>query len=97
MTMHEQHHKQTPVKASSTGKRLLEYGLLYKKTIIVALLFLIIAVGAEVIGPLIAKQMIDQHVTSINKAWHYVAEGTAEAVPYQDKWLVREDKLADQQ
>lgn len=97
MTMHEQHHKQTPVKASSTGKRLLEYGLLYKKTIIVALLFLIIAVGAEVIGPLIAKQMIDQHVTSINKAWHYVAEGTAEAVPYQDKWLVREDKLAEQQ
>ncbi|MCM3635532.1 ABC transporter ATP-binding protein/permease [Paenibacillus camelliae] len=76
-----------------TGKRLLQYGLLYKKTIIVALIFLIIAVSAEVMGPLLAKKMIDEHITGINKTWYYVEEGTAEAVPYKEQWLVREDKL----
>lgn len=84
--------QQTPVKGG-TGKRLLQYGLLYKKTIIIALIFLIIAVCAEIVGPLIAKRMIDQHISGINQTWYYVEEGTAEAVPYQGQWLVRQDKL----
>lgn len=83
--------------AIGTGKRLWQYGMLYKKTIIVALLFLVIAVAAEVVGPLIAKQIIDKHVTSINQTWYYVAEGTENAIQYRDKWLVRKDKLAEGQ
>ena len=79
--------------AANTGKRLWQYGMLYKKTIIVALIFLIIAVGAEVLGPFIAKQIIDNHVTSINRTWHYVEEGTPNAISYRDQWLVREDNL----
>jgi len=92
MTIETEQYQQ-PDGSVKTGKRLLQYGLLYKKTIIVALIFLIIAVGAEIIGPLIAKKMIDEHITGINKTWYYVEEGTANAVPYQDQWLVREDKL----
>src|SRR5690606_2518765 len=82
--------------STSTGKRLWQYGMLYKKTIMVALLFLARAVAAEVIGPRIAKQIIDNHVTSINRTWHYVEEGTTEAIAYRDQWLVREDKLTDE-
>jgi len=92
MTIETEQYQQ-PDGSVKTGKRLLQYGLLYKKTIIVALIFLIIAVGAEIIGPLIAKKMIDEHITGINKTWHYVEEGAANAVPYKDQWLVREDKL----
>src|SRR5690606_6282561 len=44
-------------------------------------------------GSLLAKKMSDEHITGINKTWYYVEEGTAEAVPYKEQWLVREDKL----
>ncbi|HIW31805.1 MAG TPA: hypothetical protein IAA29_03370, partial [Candidatus Paenibacillus intestinavium] len=81
---------------SSTGKRLFQYGMLYKNNIIIALIFLIIAVSAEVVGPIIAKKMIDNHITGINQTWYYVDEGTPEASSYQQKYLLREDRITDQ-
>lgn len=78
-----------------TGKRLLQYGLLYKGTIIGALMLLLVAVATEVVGPLIAKRLIDNHIVGINQTWYYVEEKTEQAVLYQERWLVREDRLQD--
>lgn len=81
-------------KSASTGKRLFRYGMLYKKTILLALLLLLVAVAAEVVGPLIARQIIDNNIMGIKHDWYYVAEETEQSVPYGDKWLVREDRLS---
>lgn len=47
----------------STGKRLYHYALFYKKPIILGLIFLTIAVFADLTGPFIAKKIIDDHIT----------------------------------
>jgi ATP-binding cassette subfamily B multidrug efflux pump len=82
---------------TSTGRRLLRYALLYKKPIILALIFLTIAVCAELTGPFIAKRMIDQHILGIEKAWYVVPEGTAEAVLYKGEHYLRQDRLAEEE
>ncbi|WP_203248668.1 ABC transporter ATP-binding protein [Sporosarcina beigongshangi] len=46
----------------STGKRLVHYALDYKKLLITGLIFLAIAVGADLMGPMIAKKIIDDHI-----------------------------------
>lgn len=51
----------------TTGKRLFQYALLYKKILIWALVMLTIAVTAELTGPMIAKKMIDDHILGIEK------------------------------
>ena len=43
--------------------RLWGYAKLYKKQLIIGVLFLLIAVGADLAGPLIAKEMIDRYIT----------------------------------
>lgn len=85
-----------PSSGVATGKRLFQYGMLYKKNIIIALIFLIIAVSAEVLGPLIAKQMIDEHVTAIDQRWYYVDAGTKDGAAFGDQTILREDRLQDQ-
>ncbi|WP_342559882.1 ABC transporter ATP-binding protein [Psychrobacillus sp. FSL W7-1457] len=47
----------------STGKRLYHYALFYKKPILLGLIFLTIAVIADLTGPFIAKQILDEHIT----------------------------------
>ncbi|MDI2586759.1 ABC transporter ATP-binding protein [Psychrobacillus sp. NEAU-3TGS] len=46
----------------STGKRLYHYALFYKKPILLGLIFLTIAVFADLSGPFIAKTIIDEHI-----------------------------------
>lgn len=87
--------EQTPL-AVSAGKRLFQYGMLYKKNIIIALILLVIAVCAEVIGPIVAKQMIDNHITGINQRWYYVDANAEQAVSFREGSIVREDRLGDQ-
>lgn len=48
----------------STGKRLYHYALFYKKPIVLGLIFLTIAVIADLTGPFIAKKILDDHITS---------------------------------
>ncbi|WP_313894721.1 ABC transporter ATP-binding protein [Psychrobacillus sp.] len=48
----------------STGKRLYHYALFYKQPIILGLIFLTIAVMADLTGPFIAKRIIDEHITA---------------------------------
>ena len=47
----------------STSKRLIQYVLLFKRPIIIGLVLLTLAVIAELIGPFIAKDLIDHHMT----------------------------------
>ncbi|WP_372638211.1 ABC transporter ATP-binding protein [Cohnella sp.] len=47
----------------STGSRLLSYALVYKYRIIGALAILLCAVGAELGGPFIIKEIVDGHLT----------------------------------
>ena len=46
----------------STGKRLVKYALVYKKLILTGLILLGFAVAADLMGPMIAKKIIDEHI-----------------------------------
>ncbi|TDL35413.1 ABC transporter ATP-binding protein [Jeotgalibacillus sp. S-D1] len=76
----------------SVGKRLYHYALLFKKTIIIALLMLTVSVGAELIGPFIAKKMIDDHILGIEQTWYETGE-TKDAVAYNNTFYKRGDYL----
>lgn len=76
-----------------TGKRLFQYAMLYKKQILIALLLLVLAVSAELAGPLIAKRMIDSNILGIEKKWHRVDGEQPYAVSYDSSWYKREDRF----
>ncbi|MGR6898609.1 ABC transporter ATP-binding protein [Rummeliibacillus sp. BSL5] len=46
----------------NTTQRLWQYALLYKKTLLVGLFLLAIAVAADLAGPFVAKKIIDDHI-----------------------------------
>ncbi|AWI36081.1 ABC transporter ATP-binding protein [Bacillus safensis FO-36b] len=77
----------------TTGRRLLAYALLYKKVLSVALIFLMIAVGAELTGPFIGKKMIDDHILGVEKPYVEVNEKTDKTVYYQGNNYIRRDRL----
>ncbi|MCM3612363.1 ABC transporter ATP-binding protein/permease [Planococcus sp. MERTA32b] len=52
----------------TTGKRLLNYALNFKGVLIVGLVFLAIAVAADLATPLIAKEIIDNHIATSGEA-----------------------------
>lgn len=76
-----------------TLKKLWQYGLLYKKMILIALALLVVAVSTEVIGPLIAKRMIDEHVMGIEGKWYYVDQASDKTVIYGNDMLIREGNV----
>ncbi|AOZ87830.1 multidrug ABC transporter permease [Bacillus xiamenensis] len=80
----------------TTGRRLLAYALLYKKILSVALVFLIIAVGAELTGPFIGKKMIDDHILGVEKPYVEVNEKTDQTVYYQGNNYIRNDRLKNE-
>lgn len=74
-----------------TGKRLLRYGLLYKKIIIAALIMLTISAAADLAGPFIAKKVIDQHILGIESVWYETSKGKSEmSVKYDGHYYKRE-------
>ncbi|MDP5275803.1 ABC transporter ATP-binding protein [Chengkuizengella axinellae] len=75
----------------STGRRLFAYALKFKKTIILALLMLTVAVVAELSGPLIAKQMIDKHILGIEYKWYETSLQDEYSVQYEGHWYKRSD------
>ncbi|GGM42752.1 putative multidrug resistance ABC transporter ATP-binding/permease protein YheH [Paraliobacillus quinghaiensis] len=83
----------------STEKRLLRYALSSKKTISIALICLIIAVGLELTGPFIAKKIIDNHIVGIQTEWVQVEEqNDKNTIAYKNRFLKRSDRLnADDQ
>ncbi|TLS38998.1 ABC transporter ATP-binding protein [Pseudalkalibacillus caeni] len=74
----------------NTGKRLVNYALLFKKQIIIALLLLAVSVATELTGPFIAKTMIDKHILGIEFSW-YETSGTEDAVQYNNNYYKRSD------
>ena len=76
------------------GKRLFLVAVQFKKTILLALLMLSIAVAAELTGPFVAKKMIDTHIMGIELPWYETSEQPY-AVSYQGKWYTREDHLSE--
>jgi ATP-binding cassette, subfamily B, multidrug efflux pump len=75
----------------ATGKRLFRYALLYKKSILIALTFLALAVCTEMVGPLVAKRIIDNNIMGIEKTWYQVDSQDRYTAAYQDRLFKRED------
>ncbi|WP_261303170.1 ABC transporter ATP-binding protein [Paenibacillus andongensis] len=80
-----------------TGKRLFQYAALFKKPLLIALLFLSVAVATELAGPFIARQMIDTHILGIEKPWYETtsATQTGKAVPANGIFYKRSDNFAE--
>jgi ATP-binding cassette, subfamily B, multidrug efflux pump len=74
----------------STGKRLFQYALNYKRIILVALAMLTVAVVADLAGPFIAKRMIDHHILGIESVWH-TTDKQSGAVKYKGDFYTKED------
>ncbi|MBW8348871.1 ABC transporter ATP-binding protein/permease [Bacillus sp. IITD106] len=72
-----------------TGKRLYKYALFFKGLIIAALAMLTVSVGADVIGPFVAKKLIDEHILGIEDHWLESSPGKF-SVEYDGKSYVRE-------
>ncbi|QFK72031.1 ABC transporter ATP-binding protein [Pradoshia sp. D12] len=77
-----------------TGKRLYQYAVKCKGTIILALMMLSISVGADLIGPYIGKNMIDNHIMGIESPW-VETKDTKDAVHYQGSTYKREAYVED--
>lgn len=78
------------------GKRLVAYALSFKKTILVALVLLTVAVTAELVGPFIAKKVIDDHIMGIEEPWFEVAEETEQTVMYEGNLYKRSSYVSDE-
>jgi ATP-binding cassette subfamily B protein len=84
------------MKPKTTGRRLLHYALLYKKTIIVALAMLTFAVAAELTGPFLAKKMIDDHMIGIESPWVEVTNKDDQAVLYNEHYFKRSSNVTEE-
>lgn len=76
----------------STGKRLFQYAVRFKKQIILALIMLSVAVSSELAGPFIAKRIIDQHILGIELPW-YETSDQEDSIQYNGKFYKRSDRL----
>ena len=75
-----------------TGKRLFQYALPFKNIIFAALVMLSIAVLAEVMGPLTAKKLIDDHILGIENHWVKTETAVHEtSVLYNDNYYTKMD------
>lgn len=77
-----------------TGKRLFQYAMLYKRPILFALALLALAVSVELLGPFIAKRMIDQNILGIEKVWYEADAKSGKTAEYDGKFYKREDRFA---
>ncbi|NBD25135.1 ABC transporter ATP-binding protein [Paenibacillus glycinis] len=75
----------------NNGKRLFQYAWQYKRPILLALLLLALAIAAELVGPFLAKRMIDTNIMGIQQPWYEAKPGEAYAVPYDGAWYKRTD------
>ncbi|XEC95408.1 ABC transporter ATP-binding protein [Paenibacillus tarimensis] len=83
----------------SVARRLFGYMLLFQRRIAAAILILVVATAAQLAGPIIAKEIIDDHILAIEFDWYEmnkedVQEGTR-FVDYRDKSFVRSDWIGD--
>ena len=88
--------KQTKT-TKQTGKRLFQYAAKFKQTLLIALVFLSLAVATELAGPFIAKHMIDTHILGIEKPWYETQSATKseKAVAYEATFYKRSDNFTE--
>jgi len=79
-----------------TGKRLYKYALFFKGLIIAALAMLTVSVGADVLGPFVAKKLIDEHILGIEDHWLESSQGKS-SVEFEGKTYVRELYATDEE
>jgi len=77
------------------GRRLVRYALPFKKILIFALLMLLIAVGSDIAGPLVAKRIIDEHIAGIETPWHVATVDDSFAVSREGTLYKRADRFAE--
>jgi ATP-binding cassette subfamily B protein len=76
-----------PTRRKTTIRSLIRYAMHEKKAIFLGLFLLVLAVGAELTGPYIAKVIIDEHIVAIEKDWVEVkADG---AVTYDGRQFAK--------
>ncbi|TDL66451.1 ABC transporter ATP-binding protein [Rhodococcus qingshengii] len=78
----------------STGRRLTQYALNYKKIIIAALFMLSISVATDLAGPFIAKNIIDEHILGIESVWYESNEGN-KTVEYNEQFYKKEKNFSN--
>ncbi|ANS74090.1 multidrug ABC transporter permease [Paenibacillus yonginensis] len=79
---------------TKTGKALFKYALTAKRTFILALVMLAIGVAADLAGPFIARNMIDNHMLAIEKPFYETNTASSETVSYNGKLYKRGDRFA---
>ncbi|WDL98469.1 ABC transporter ATP-binding protein [Alicyclobacillus sp. ALC3] len=77
----------------SVSRRLLQYATLYKRMILIALVMLAISVTADLMGPFVAKAMINRHITGIQQTWYQTPGREPDATLYQNHWYKRGDRF----
>jgi len=86
---------QSDLSNRAVAGRLYRYMLLFKGRIAIAILVLILALAAQLAGPLIAKMIIDDHILAIEKDWRELAAADVPAgtkhVVFRDHAYIRSD------
>mgnify|MGYP001444979517 FL=1 len=77
------------------GRRLIRYAMPFKKVLILALIMLLVAVGTDIAGPLVAKRIIDEHIAGIEKPWHVASVDDTFAVSRDGHLYKRADRFAE--
>ncbi|HBF59864.1 ABC transporter ATP-binding protein [Exiguobacterium sp.] len=81
-----------PARRKTTIRSLIRYAMHEKKAIFLGLFLLVLAVGAELTGPYIAKVIIDEHIVAIEKDWVEVkADG---AVTYDGRQFAKAQNVS---
>ncbi|MFC4601390.1 ABC transporter ATP-binding protein [Cohnella hongkongensis] len=78
----------------NTGKRLFQYAWGFKKPILIALVLLLLAVAVDLVGPFLAKRLIDTNIMGIEKPWYETQANGKNAVQYGNGWYKREDHFS---
>ncbi|QHW30936.1 ABC transporter ATP-binding protein [Paenibacillus rhizovicinus] len=79
----------------NNGKRLFQYAWHFKKPILLALLLLALAISAELVGPFLAKRMIDTNIMGIEKPWYESKQDGRYDVAYNGSFYKRADHWKD--
>ncbi|KHE71846.1 ABC transporter ATP-binding protein, partial [Halobacillus sp. BBL2006] len=81
------------MRKTSTERKLFQYALYFKRSILIGLFCLVIAVALELTGPFIAKRLIDEHIVGIEDQWYQVESADDYTVRYEGNLYKREDRL----
>jgi len=93
LLQHDPEADRPPADTKKTIRRLVRYAMKVKGPLIIALLMLTVAVATDLAGPLVAKRLIDVHITGIEQPWYELeqAEGDKYAAAYKERAYKRAD------